>query len=76
MIAGIVANRCITSGHLYGGTVRYIVKITIMAAEHRLHKGYLLVMLLFSEYLKVRCHAVPAIVVAGCFGRHKCIDLR
>jgi len=37
--AWITANRCITSGQLYGRTVRFIVKITIMAAEHRLHKG-------------------------------------
>ena len=47
-----------------------------MATEHRLRKGYILVILLFSEYPKVRCQAVKAIEVAGCFGRHKCVDLR
>jgi hypothetical protein len=36
-----------------------------MAKEHS--KGYILVMLLFSEYPKVRCQIVPAIEVAGCF---------
>jgi hypothetical protein len=47
-----------------------------MATEHRLRKGYLLVMLLFSEYPRVRCQVVPIIEFAGCFGQHKCIDLR
>jgi hypothetical protein len=47
-----------------------------MATERRLRKGYISVILLFSEYPKVRCQAVPAIEVEVCFGRHKCIDLR
>jgi hypothetical protein len=60
----------------YTEELKYIVKITIMATEHSLRKDYSLVMLLFSEHPKARCQAVPAIEVAGCFGRHKCVDLR
>jgi hypothetical protein len=56
--------------------MRYIIKITIMATEHRLGTGYTLIMLLFSEYLKAWRQVVTAIEVSRCFGWRNCIYLR